>query len=116
MATAKTVTVGCKLPSGIILENPIDTRQTVTLKGVNKAAIIGADYATTEVDGDFWELWAGVNKDFTPLKSGAIFVAKSAADAAAVAKELADETTGLEPMSTDGSDPRASNVKTATEE
>lgn len=94
----KTVTVGCKLPHGIIIEHPAAPDNKVLLKGLNRVAIIGADYATTEVDGEFWEAWKAKNADFAPLKSGAIFEAKSAADAVAVARELADEKTGFEPM------------------
>lgn len=116
MATAKTVVVGCKLPTGVIIEHPIDPLQKVTLNGANKATIIGSGYGTTEVNGEFWEVWAGCNKEFAPFKNGAIFVAKTIGDVAAVAKELADESTGLEPMQTDGKDPRAGNVKTTTED
>lgn len=108
---AKTVIVGCKLPHGIILEHPMDPSKTIEIKGQNKVVIIGADYATTEVDGDFFEQWLAVNKEFPAVKSGAIFVAKSSADVAAVAKEFAERETGFEPMRTDGKDKRASGVK-----
>lgn len=105
---AKIVVVGCKLPHGITLEHPMDPTKTVELKGKNKALIVGADYATTEVDADFWEQWAAVNKEFPAVKSGAIFVAKSAADIVAVARENADRKTGFEPM-----DPKSHGVKPA---
>ncbi len=95
---AKIVVVGCKLPHGITLEHPMDPTVTVELKGKNKALIVGADYATTEVDADFFEQWGAVNKEFPAVKSGAIFVAKSAADVAAVAREYADRKTGFEAM------------------
>jgi len=92
------VTVGCKLPHGIILDHPLDPDKKVALNGKNKALIIGADYGTTEVDGEFWEQWKTVHKDFPAIKSGAIFEAGNAAEAAAVAKELEGEKTGFEPM------------------
>lgn len=98
MATAKTVVVGCKLPNGIILDHPLDPSKKVELAGLNKARVIGADHATTEVDGEFWEAWSMVHKDFAPVKSGAIFVARTVEDAAAKAKELAKEKTGFEAM------------------
>jgi hypothetical protein len=105
---AKIVVVGCKLPHGIIIEHPMDTTKTVEIKGKNKALIVGADYATTEVDADFFEQWAAVNKEFPAVKSGAIFVAKSAADVAAMAVEFKDRKTGFEAM-----DPKSHGVKPA---
>jgi len=113
---AKIVVVGCKLPNGIVLESPLDPQIKVELNGANKATIIGAGYGSTEVDGDFWELWAAQNKEFAPFKSQAIFVAKNATEIVAVAAELKDETTGLEPMKTDGNDKRAKGVKKADKE
>lgn len=111
---AKTVIVGCKLPHGITLEHPMNPQVTIGLAGINKAVIIGAGYATTEVDGDFWEQWLAVNKEFPAVKSGAIFVAKSAADVVAIARETAEVETGFEPMRTDGKDKRASGTKKAS--
>jgi len=110
---AKIVIVGCRLPHGITLEHPMNPTVKVELTGKNKALIIGSDHATTEVDADFWAQWEGVNKEFPALKSGAIFVAKNASDATAIAKENKDRVTGFEPMRTDGKDERASGVKSA---
>lgn len=115
MAAKKIVVIGCKLPHGIILQHPMDPSKTVELNGRNKAVIIGADYATTEVGAEFWEHWEAANAEFAPLRSKAIFVAKNATEVAAIAKELKDETTGLEPMKQDGKDKRASGVKTDKE-
>lgn len=98
MANAKTVIIGCKLPNGIVIEHPLDPAVKVELAGLNKALIIGADYATTEVDSEFFELWASTHKDFGPVKSGAIFVAKNRDEAKAKAKELKNEKTGFEKM------------------
>lgn len=98
MANAKTVIICCKLPNGIILDHPLDPAQKVELRGLNATTIIGADYATTEVDGDFWETWKTVHKEFGPMKSGAIFEAKSNEEAKAKAKEKAKEKTGFEAM------------------
>ena len=105
---AKIVVVGCKLPHGITIEHPMDPAKTVELKGKNKALIVGADYATTEVDADFFEQWVAVNKEFPAVKSGAIFVAKSAAEAAAMAVDFKDRKTGFEAM-----DPKSHGVKPA---
>lgn len=95
---AKTVIIGCRLPQGIILDHPLAPEKKVELKGKNKALIIGAEYSTTEVDGEFWEAWKTVHADFPALKSGAIFEAKNVTEAASVAKELEGEVTGFEPM------------------
>ena len=92
------VTIGCKLPHGIILDHPLNPEKKVELKGKNSSLIIGAEYGTTEVDGEFWETWKTVHKDFPALKSGAIFEAANASELAAVASELEGETTGFEPM------------------
>lgn len=94
----KTLVIGCKLPHGLVIEHPSDPSKTVVLAGLNKALVIGATHATTEVDDEFWQAWKAAHKDFPALRSGAIFEAKSTADAAAQAKELADEKTGFEPM------------------
>lgn len=104
--------IGCRLPHGIILEHPGDHKKSITLKGKNSAVIIGADYAITEVDADIFDAWLAANKDFPAIKSGAIFVAKTASDAGAIAKEFKDRPTGFEPMRTDGNDERASGTKT----
>ena len=110
------VIVGCKLPNGLIIESPIDPSIKVELNGSNREIIIGAGYGSTEVDAEFWKLWESQNKDFPPFKSQAIFVAKSAPDVAAKAKELVNEKTDLEPLRTDGKDRRASGVKKADKE
>lgn len=90
------VIIGCKLPNGLVIENPLNPNERVTLNGLNKALIIGAKHATTEVDADMWKLWKATNKDFGPLKNGAIFEAKDKASANAIAKETEKEKTGLE--------------------
>ena len=105
---AKIVVVGCKLPHGITIEHPMDPTKTVELKGKNKSLIVGAEYATTEVDADFFEQWAAVNKEFPAVKSGTIFVAKNAADVTAMAAEFKDRKTGFEAM-----DPTSHGVKPA---
>ncbi len=104
------VTVGCKLPNGIILEHPLDPAIRVELAGLNKVTIIGAGYASTDVDAEFWEIWRKSNDQFPAVVSGAIFAAKTSNDVKAIAKEYADRTTGMEPMKKKG-DKRAAGVK-----
>ena len=110
----KTIVIGCKLPNGIIIEHPLNPADTVELNGKNKALILGSEYGTTEVDADFWEQWHAVNSDVGPVANNAIFVAKNTSELVAVAKELKEELTGIEPMRTDGKDTRAGKVKTAS--
>ena len=98
MVTAKTVLIGCKLPHGLILDHPLDVSKKVELAGLNKAIIIGADCATTTVDGEFWETWKTVHKDHPAIKSGAIFEARTTEEVKAKAKELKEEKTGFEAM------------------
>lgn len=107
----KNVIVGCKLPHGIIIEHPKDPSKKVELAGLNKAVIIGADYATTEVDEEFFAAWKDAHKEFGPILSGAIFEAKSAADVAAVAREQKDRKTGFERMSQNVGDIKPSTVE-----
>lgn len=95
---ATRVIIGCKLPHGLILDHPLDPSKTVEINGLNRSMIVGAPYATTEVDGEFWEAWKTVHAAFPALQSGAIFEAGSVSEAAAVAKELEGEKTGFEPM------------------
>lgn len=111
----KTVLVGCRLPHGIILEHPLNPLDRVQLKGLNEIVIIGQTHGTTHVDADFMEQWLLVNKEFGPLKSGAIFVAKNDGDLLAKAVENAKARTGFEPMRTDGKDERAAGAKQVTE-
>lgn len=96
------VLIGCRLPHGLTLTNPIDPNSKVTLNGLNKAVIIGATYATTEVDEEFWEIWKAAHAGtFKPFDSGAIFEARNSNEAAEKGKELAGERTGLEPLERD---------------
>lgn len=106
-SAASHVGVCCRLPHGITLHNPKNYDDKVVLKGRNKITIIGANYATTMVRKEFWDAWYAAHKGkFDALNCGAIFEAKNAEDAAAIAKEFKDRRTGLEPL-----DPKAHGVK-----
>lgn len=99
------ITIGCRLPNGIILELPSGAK--VTLKGQNSAQarspiilLSEEDCGFTEVDASFWEAWkAHVGPDFAPLASLAIFEAKSQRDAESLHKEVKKQKTGHEPAS-----------------
>lgn len=99
-----TVTIGCRLPNGIVME--LDSGAQVTLKGQNSAQarspiilLSEEDCGYTEVDADFWAAWkAQVTADFAPLRTMAIFEAKNQRDAEATHREVKKEKTGHEPM------------------
>jgi hypothetical protein len=105
---ASTITIGCKLPNGLILTNPLNPSDKVTIKGLNSAPRgmndqpIEIPYATTEVDKDFWEAWLLMhnpkNNPFKPLASGALFECGTRDNAEAVYREREKEKTGLEPL------------------
>jgi hypothetical protein len=100
--------VGSKLPYSIILVNPVKLDQKVTIRGLNAAprgangSLMVVPYMTTEVDTDFWATWFTVHNHerspFEPLKSGALFVAKTHEDLKAIGRENENRKTGLEPM------------------
>lgn len=99
------VTIGCRLPNGIILDLYADSGailKSVELAGANSA--VDSDIVIlqprhcgyTEVDAGFWEAWVAKNPEFAPFKSGAIFMAKDERSAKAMNKELQTEKTGFE--------------------
>ena len=95
------VIIGCRLPHGLVLSHPLEPGVKVTIAGMNSSKIIGATHVTTEIDADLWDAWKIIHKDFKPFVSGAIFEAKSEADATAKAKELKKEKTGFERLAPD---------------
>jgi hypothetical protein len=96
------VLIGCRLPNGLVLQHPNpEVAVRVRLNGKFSSKIIGATHGTTEVDADFWEVWKKAYANYQPLKSGAIFEARSETESAAKAKELSKELTGFEPMKQD---------------
>lgn len=95
---AKTVIVASRLPWALRIENPLNPAQTVEIAGINSSLVVGAPYATTTVDADVAEAWFAVNAEYPPVKAGAIFMQRTAADVAANAADVAGEKTGLEPM------------------
>lgn len=110
MAKAKVI-IGCRLPHGLVLQHK---GVKVTLDGMNKSQIIGANHITTEVDADFWEAWKAEHtkgKGFQPLKTNAIFEAGGVREAQDKAKELTKEKTGFERLAKD-----APGIKPANKE
>jgi hypothetical protein len=104
---ADKISIGSRLPGGLILENPLDKTDTVTLNGLNKAAIIGATYVTTEISKDFWDMWVSVNNKFSAYENGSIFVIKNAKDAENIYREFESSKTGFE-----RTEPNSHGIKT----
>lgn len=96
--TKKTVTVGCKLPSGIILELG---NQEVEIHGTNSARVIGGHGITYDVDADFFDAWLKAHSDRDMVKNGLIFAHEKAADVKAEAAEKKGNKSGLEAINPD---------------
>lgn len=104
------ITIGCRLPSGIILDLEKDGKViSVELAGQRQSQqrspviiLTPDDYGLTEVDADFWEAWKKqVGPEFAPLKNNSIFEAKNKTEAKAKAKDAKEQKTGLEAMPQD---------------
>jgi len=127
LALAKTVTVGLKHPSGLILrlfkeqevteQTPSGPRQvrqffpnleagTVAIKGYGGAAfgqvqphrIIGQYALTQGVPADFIQEWLKQNQDHDLVKNNLIFIHADEADAAAQGKDQQTVWDGLHPL------------------
>lgn len=103
-----TVTVGCKLPHGLVAEVG---KESVTFLGINSTELIGGHGITENVPKDFWDAWvAKVSPWFLPLKNGVIFAFENEKSTTAKAKEMAKQATGFEGLKPN--DPK-NGVKTA---
>ena len=89
------VSVGCKLPNGIILELG---EKKVVLKGLNSSELIGGHGITEGVDKEFMDAWLLAHKHLKFVKEGFIFCHENAKNLAAEAKDRRKEKTGLEPL------------------
>lgn len=88
------VTVGCKLPNGIIIEQG---GKTISLNGANSARIAGG-HGLTVVDGNLFTAWMEAHKDFAPVKKGLIFAHESPKRVEEMAAEREENKTGMEPI------------------
>lgn len=67
-----TVTIGCKLPHGIIME--VEGAKPVVINGWNKNLIEGAGHGLTEnVPAALWEAWRKLHAESNLVKGGFIF-------------------------------------------
>lgn len=106
-----TVTIACKLPNGLFMETKdkngvlIGKRQEIrgsAVKfGMPPISIYGGYALTTDVDADLVDRWMAANQNSDLVQKKWIFAYAKSSDAAAQAKEMADEKCGLEPMNPD---------------
>jgi hypothetical protein len=101
-----TISIGCRLPNGLIIDLGDATKPSIELAGQRQAQenspivlLNESHYGVTEVDESYWEAWKKhVGPEFAPLKSQAIFEAKNEKEAKAKAKDLKEVKTGHEPL------------------
>ena len=92
-ASTNTVTVGCKLPHGLVLElGGVE----VTINGVNSSLIVGGFGLTEGVDAAFFDAWMSANKHTAIVKNELIFAQSKTSEAQAEAKDKAANKSGLE--------------------
>lgn len=100
MSDAKTVSVGCKLPNGIICQIRSKDGQVViqahTLKGANDARIVGGYGITDDVPADFMTEWLRLNAKHPAVVNGSIFTHADSKSAEVMAKDRREAKTGLE--------------------
>ena len=97
-SSTATVTVGCKLPHGLILDlaEPGQPERRVVIAGKNRARIIGGYGLTPGVPKDFWDEWLAKHQALSFVKQGLVFAHKTEASAVAEAKEKSELRTGFE--------------------
>jgi hypothetical protein len=93
-----TVTVGCKLPNGLICEMGkagAENYKRVVLKGANDSKVIGG-FGMTQVDGEFMAAWLKKYAWLPAVKNGLVFLQSDMDSASAQALDHADQRSGLE--------------------
>lgn len=137
-----TVTIACKLPSGLLLrvfkmeesQEPVmgggfrsvkvarQVGETVRINGCahpqDKAPlqpiVQGTGYALTPgVDKEFWDTWLAQNKDLMAVRNGLIFAHEKEASTVAEAREKKSVRSGLERLDPDKLPSGLEKVKTA---
>lgn len=125
---AGTVSIGCKIPNGIVMrlhqyveqdvpllgggfqkqKIALPTGKEITLKGwarkMNEAPALLIDgycAINSEVDADFWAQWLEQNKNAQYIKNGMIFAVSNDKSAIAKAREEVERRSGMEPLDPD---------------
>lgn len=119
MSERKTLTIGCKLPSGLRMElgSAHDANyKFVDLNGANQGEYRGRNengkifhstteqgFGLTKVDSEFWEAWKKryeVNSKRW-IRDGVLFVADGTDEARGMAADQSEVTTGFEQIDPD---------------
>lgn len=95
---AEVVTVGCKLPNGLVVE--IDG-YTVTLNGANSSQVIGGYGLTEGVDKAAFDKWLKTHASQPYVKNELVFAQAKTNSAQDKAQENASVKTGLEGLPQD---------------
>ncbi len=115
MSERKTLTIGCKLPAGLLLEmgDPLDKSNytSVRLHGANQGEYRGRNeqgkifhstteqgFGLTKVDSDFWGAWCKKYEINSKrwLRDGVLFVAEDSDEAKGIAADQSGVVTGYE--------------------
>lgn len=92
-----TVTIGCKLPNGIIMQ--VEGHKDVRINGWNNNAIVGAEHGLTEnVPAATWEAWLKLHAESKLVKGGFIFASKNEREAKAKAVDNKGNKSGHEQL------------------
>lgn len=96
--STKVVTIGCKLPHGLIISARDNSGEvvSVTLKGANAARIVGGYGITEGVSSDLWNAWLKKNAKFPAVLNGSVFIHNDLKSAEQIAKERRDVPSGFE--------------------
>lgn len=96
-----TVTIGCKLPNGMVLEMGKfgdEDYKAVTVKGSNSALVHGGFGITEGVDASFWQAWKKKHARLSFVQKGLVFAVGDLASARDHAIDMSALKTGLEPL------------------
>lgn len=111
-----TITVACKLPSGLTIEHG---GKKLELEGSHGALSVGGYGLTKGVDEDFFNGWLLEHEEFAPVKAGLIFAQPTADRAADQAREMRDVRNGMEGLNphkpADGVEPTDETKKALAE-
>lgn len=100
---AEQVTVGCKLPNGLVLE--VDGKQAIISGYRGEDVRIIGGYGLTQVDKELWDAWLKTHKEQPYVKNGVIFAQDNGNSARAQAKEQEKVKSGLDPLPQDNPAP-----------
>lgn len=95
---AEVVTVGCKLPNGLLID--VDGKVTHLL-GANSSNVIGGYGLTENVDKDYFEKWLKQHANQPYVKGEMVFAQAKTNSAQSKAAENASVKTGLEGLPQD---------------